>query len=187
MGPGSRFAWPGRRGFCTRVLNSVFKQPRWFSDRHCEPTGRANARPMTGSSGVSSTPRFFASITHASGILGRPVKPGDDGLECGAFVFTTNLRDLAARWARVVHEAFALKKTRAWGMPGAQCTRSLVCDENKAHERSHHRFTGETRHSRTQWFYGLLRALPGDQALLSPSSANMVRQDPVGFAHLRET
>src|SRR6266480_320537 len=32
--------------------------------------------------------------------------------------------------------------------------------------------------------YGLFRALPGDQALLSPSSANMVRQDPVGFAHL---
>src|SRR5439155_6055033 len=28
---------------------------------------------------------------------------------------------------------------------------------------SHHRSTGATRHSRTQWFYGLLRALPGDQ------------------------
>src|SRR6266446_645117 len=56
-------------------------------------------------------------------------------------------------------------------MPGAQCTRSLACRLNKAHERSHHRSTGVTRHSRTQWFYGLLRALPGDQALLSPSPA----------------
>src|SRR5713226_7773632 len=56
-------------------------------------------------------------------------------------------------------------------MPGTQCTRSLACKLNKAHERSHHRSTGITRHSRTQWFYGLLRALPGDQALLSPSPA----------------
>jgi len=36
---------------------------------------------------------------------------------------------------------------------------------------SHHRYTGITRHSRTQWFYGLLRALPGDQACLTPSPA----------------
>ena len=28
---------------------SLFKQPIRFSNRHCEPTGRANARPMTGS------------------------------------------------------------------------------------------------------------------------------------------
>src|SRR6266404_2738136 len=32
-------------------------------------------------------------------------------------------------------------------MPGAQCTRSLACDRNKAHERSHHGHTGITRHS----------------------------------------
>ena len=41
---------------------------------------------------------------------------------------------------------------RAWGMPGARCTRSLACKIEIAHERSHHRFTGNTRHSRTQWF-----------------------------------
>jgi hypothetical protein len=35
-------------------------------------------------------------------------------------------------------------------MPGARCTRSLACEKNKAHERSHHEFTGETRHSRTR-------------------------------------
>jgi hypothetical protein len=58
-------------------------------------------------------------------------------------------------------------------MPGAQCTRGLACEINKAHERSHHRSTGITRHSRTQWFYGLLRALPGDRACLSPSSRGL--------------
>ena len=36
---------------------------------------------------------------------------------------------------------------------------------------SNNEYTGITRHSRTQWFYGLCRALPGDRALLPPSSA----------------
>src|SRR5258705_2687744 len=29
------------------------------------------------------------------------------------------------------------RKQRAWGMPGARCTRSLACKMKKAHERSH--------------------------------------------------
>jgi hypothetical protein len=36
-------------------------------------------------SGVPSTLRLLDSITGVSGILGRPVEPGDDGWECGAF------------------------------------------------------------------------------------------------------
>src|SRR5437667_2190961 len=43
--------------------------------------------------------------------------------------------------------------------------------KNKAHERSHHRFTGFIPAFPAQWFYGLFRALPGDQACLTPSSA----------------
>jgi hypothetical protein len=47
-----------------QILDSIFKQP----DRHCEPTGRANARPMTGSAKQSIVPRkermdcFIASL-----------------------------------------------------------------------------------------------------------------------------
>ena len=41
---------------------------------------------MTGSSGVSRTLRLLDFITSVSGILGRPVKPGDDSRECGVFV-----------------------------------------------------------------------------------------------------
>jgi len=41
------------------------------------------------------------------------------------------LHDLAALIARGVREASAPKRSRAQGMPGAQCTRSLACDENK--------------------------------------------------------
>jgi hypothetical protein len=36
-----------------------------------------------------------------------------------------------------------------------------------------------------QWFYGLCRALPGDEFVLSPSSANMDCLSPVGPTHLR--
>src|SRR6266436_4646481 len=48
-------------------------------------------------------------------------------------------------------------------MPGAQCTRSLACEIKQAHERSHHGHTGVNPAFPAQWFYGLLRALPGDQ------------------------
>src|SRR5882672_1206171 len=34
---------------------------------------------------------------------------------------------------------------------------------------SNNEYPGITRRSRTQWFYGFLRALPGDRALLPPS------------------
>jgi hypothetical protein len=63
-------------------------------------------------------------------------------------------------------------QTRAWGMPDARCTRSLVCNCSDRTHTSNNEHTGITRHSRTQWFYGLLRALPGDRALLPPSPAN---------------
>src|ERR1700720_4825597 len=91
------------------------------------------------------------------------------------------VRDLAARCVRVMHVSFA-QETRAWGMPGAQCTRSLACEINKAHERRHHRSTGITRHSRTQWFYGLYRALPGERILVVTVTSGLKAQsNPVGL------
>src|SRR6266853_2946247 len=69
--------------------------------------------------------------------------------------------------ARAVHEISA--PSRAWGMPDAQCTRGLVCNDSGRTHTSNNEYTGITRHSRTQWFYGLFRALPGDRALLPPS------------------
>ena len=41
----------------------------------------------------------------------------------------------------------------------------------RAHEHSHHRFSRNIPAFPAQWFYGFLRALPGDLALLPPSSA----------------
>src|SRR5258708_21361423 len=64
----------------------------------------------------------------------------------------------------------ALRNQRAQGMPGAQCARSLVCKKTSTRA-SHHGHTGNHPAFPAQWFYGFLRALPGDQALLTPSPA----------------
>ena len=58
-------------------------------------------------------------------------------------------------------------------MPGARRARSLACDKNKAHERSHHGHTGNRPAFPAQWFYDLYRALPGDRAFLPPSPAKV--------------
>jgi hypothetical protein len=47
-------------------------------------------------------------------------------------------------------------------------------------------YTGITRRSRTQWFYDLFRALPGDRACLPPSSTDRFCLSPVGPTQLRE-
>ena len=52
-------------------------------------------------------------------------------------------------------------------MPDAQCTRSLVCEKTNTRV-SHHGHTGIPGIPRAM-VYGLLRALPGDRAFLSPS------------------
>jgi hypothetical protein len=66
--------------------------------------------------------------------------------------------------------------------PAASCA---LCIGRK--HTSNNEYPGITRRSRTQWFYGLLRALPGDRALLPPSS-NGLRScpRPVGPTDLRE-
>src|SRR5882724_11208060 len=71
-------------------------------------------------------------------------------------------------------KTMSLDNQRAQGMPGANCTRSLACESDKAHEHSHHRFRRIQPAFPAQWFYGLLRALPGDQACLTPSPALLI-------------
>ena len=63
-------------------------------------------------------------------------------------------------------------------MPDARRTRSLVCKGRK-HTSRRHRFAGVTRHSLRNGFNGLLRALPGDRAFLSPSPRGYRRVRPV--------
>ncbi len=69
-------------------------------------------------------------------------------------------------------------------MPGARCTRGPVCKKSGGRTRAY-RFSGDTPTFPAQWFYGLLRALPGDQACLTPSPSDMARARPVGPTRLR--
>jgi len=68
----------------------------------------------------------------------------------------------------VVHVGFALGHQRAWGMPGAQCTRSLACKMIVSTRASHHRSTRFIPASpHANGFNGLLRALPGDRLVVT--------------------
>jgi hypothetical protein len=82
--------------------------------------------------GGSSTPRLLGSITDVSGILGRPVKPGDDTEDVALAFAKTQLRNPAARCARVVHEFSAPKRRgrrecRVRAAPAVSCAK--LCEE----------------------------------------------------------
>jgi hypothetical protein len=79
--------------------------------------------------------------------------------------------------------AWSIRPKRAWGTPDARCTRGLVCNWCDRTHTSNNEYPGITRRSRTQWFYGLCRALPGDRALLPPSPRGYVLSKP-GWADL---
>src|SRR5213596_4355627 len=87
----------------------------------------------------------------------------------------TRIRDLAARGARVFckdhppKENRGRRECRALDAPAA--SRAKL---SEAHERSHHRYRRIQPAFPAQWFYGLLRALPGDHACLTPSSALLI-------------
>ena len=66
---------------------------------------------------------------------------------------------------------FVPRKTEGAGKAGCPMHPQPRVRSKKAHEHSHHRFTGMTRLSPRNGFNGLLRALPGDRALLPPSLA----------------
>ena|SRR5260370_29079703 len=59
-------------------------------------------------------------------------------------------------------------------MPGARCTRGLVCKAHKRKRTRAYRFSGDTPASPTQWFYGLCRALPGERIRLVTVAAGLM-------------
>src|SRR4030088_3159264 len=62
---------------------------------------------------------------------------------------------------------------RAWGMPGAQCTRSLACKSETSTRASSPQVQPDSPGIPTRTgFNGLFRSLPGDEFVLSPSSAD---------------
>jgi hypothetical protein len=66
-------------------------------------------------------------------------------------------------FARGVHLFYALSNQRAQGKPDARCTRGLVRKLCKRKRTRAYRSSGGNPTFPAQWFYGLSRALPGDQ------------------------
>ena len=58
---------------------------------------------------------------------------------------------------------------REQGMPGARCTRGLVCKVRKELRTRAYRYSRNTPAFPAQWVDGLCRALPGDEFVLPPS------------------
>ncbi|MGB6253889.1 MAG: hypothetical protein WBF62_11590, partial [Bradyrhizobium sp.] len=56
-------------------------------------------------------------------------------------------------------------------MPGALRARSLACQKEKHTSKVTAGSLDTSQHSPHEWFYGFLRALPGEPGLLSPSPA----------------
>ena len=74
-------------------------------------------------------------------------------------------------------EVASPKNERAQGMPGARCTRGLVCKMHKGKRTRAYRFSGGNPAFPARWFYGLFRALPGDRAFLPPSPAEAASRE----------
>ena len=145
---------------CTKFRIFLFKQ-KWriqFDVVPASPSPRTLAVTPR-ACGVSSTPRLLDSIISVSGILDRPVKPGDDGWIQFRIPATLSRPGRAS--------AIAPRKQRAQGMPGASRTRSLACEIKKHTSIVTAGPAGFTRHSLRNGFNGLSRALPGDRALFA--------------------
>src|SRR5438445_2198374 len=94
----------------------------------------------------------------------------------------TTLRSRGAGSARSCASTIALRKQRAQGKPGAHDTRSRAqrCTRRTAGAPEHPAFPA-------QWFYGLCRALPGDEFVLPPSLTDWrLIEGPVGLDNLHQ-
>jgi hypothetical protein len=83
---------------------------------------------------------------------------------------TPRSRRMRSREFCLIPVACPLK--RAQGKPGARCTRSPVWGKNKPHERSHYRFTGNTRHPHAMVLTGC--------SVLSPATGLVCHRRPQG-------
>ena len=72
---------------------------------------------------------------------------------------------------------------RAQGIPGARCTRGLVCKSAQKKRTRAYRFSGGNPAFPAQWPYGLCRALPGESGfVVSVASRKSARNARSGFS-----
>ena len=90
----------------------------------------------------------------------------------GGDICDKTLRSRDADRVRALLNFLSLERKREQGMPGARCTRGLVCNSAHRKRTRAYRYRRNTPAFPAQWLYGLCRALPGDEFVLPPSLAN---------------
>ena len=106
------------------------------------------------------------------------ISPRKERMDCfvASLLAMTNtwiqFRLLAAHCARAFPSTVRPQIKRAQGMPGACCTRGLVCNVHEEVRTRAYRYSRSSPAFPAQWVYGLYRALPGDEFLLPPSPAD---------------
>src|SRR5665213_1431944 len=147
------------------------KKERWWARRK-----RAFAHPTNCDESLSVIASVSEAIHRAASKEARvgcfvARAPRNDVDGWGRHDTETWVRILAARSARGLPLFWrTLENKGRAGIPGARCTRGLVCISSVLRTRAY-RSTEITRHPRTQRLYGLSRALLGARALWPPSPA----------------
>jgi hypothetical protein len=141
--------------------------------------------------GLAESPltRRLRGVYHRAALRADPLAPSPTSPRKRGEVhkLPTQLRDLAADTREVLRERRAPENSEGAGNAGR-----LMRPQPRVRNKIKHTSVVTTvtpeiaRHSPRNGFNGLLRALPGDRACLSPSLPDMARQNPVGFAHLRK-
>src|SRR5439155_4418925 len=72
---------------------------------------------------------------------------------------------------------------RAQGMPGARCTRGLVCKMHVTMRTRAYRYSRSSPAFPARWFDGLCHALPGNEFLLPPSLCELTAKPEPGRAN----
>jgi hypothetical protein len=127
--------------------------------------------------GVSSTPRPIGSITNVTGILGRPVKPGDDSWDSNFKQPMTSGHTFAIPrhlFARVLLSTSRPLQAEGAGNAGRPVRPIAACAEIVVERTRVSQVTPESPGIPHAMVYGLCRALPGDRALLPPSPAELL-------------
>ncbi len=79
------------------------------------------------------------------------------------------LRTLATHLRPSFARQYPSEKQREQGMPGARCTRGLVCPLRSTRDAHEHTGSAEAvRHPLRGWLYGLYRALLGEPCTVAP-------------------
>ena len=134
---------------------------------------------MTGSGGGTSTPRLIDFITAASGRLDHPLSR----VMTTEYAFAFSRRKLRPR----VSSTSSLERKRKQGMPGARCTRGLVCKVRIENAHEHTGTVGTLRHSLRSGFTAYAELSPETNSFcLRRWRINGSSKTRSGFENLRQ-